>query len=72
MKTKVFLFVLPTLLLLSAKGPKLVKTKITSGVTASLPKGFVAMSDDDIAQKYPSTIKPLAILNIQTHLMVLT
>jgi hypothetical protein len=60
MKTRIFLLLIP-ILMLSANEPKLVKTKITKGVTANLPKGFVAMSDNDIAQKYPSTKKPLAM-----------
>ena len=35
--------------------------KITEGVKASLPADFLSMSDDDLAVKYPSTKKPLAM-----------
>jgi hypothetical protein len=31
------------------------------GVKVSLPKDFALMSDDDVAQKYPSTKKPLVL-----------
>ncbi len=41
--------------------PKLSKRKLTDGVSALMPKEFIPMSDDDIALKYPSTKKPLAM-----------
>jgi hypothetical protein len=58
---KNIVLILICLLGMSASKPKMAKVKITEGVTASLPKDFVAMSEDDIAQKYPSTKKPLAM-----------
>ena len=58
---KNILFIVIAFLLVSADEPKLTPMKITEGVTASLPKDFVAMSEEDIAQKYPSTKKPLAM-----------
>jgi hypothetical protein len=41
--------------------PKLKSRKIAEGVTASLPENFYPMSNDDIAQRYPSTKKPLCM-----------
>lgn len=61
MKKNLAFLIVAGLLLLSADGPKMAKVKIIDGVSVSLPKDFVAMSDDDIAQKYPSTKKPLAM-----------
>ena len=61
MKRNLIILLFISLLGISADGPKMAKMKITEGVSASLPKDFVAMSDDDIAQKYPSTKKPLAM-----------
>jgi hypothetical protein len=55
------ILILSSFILFSADGPKLSKVKITEGVTASLPKDFSPMSDNDIAQRYPSTKKPLAM-----------
>lgn len=40
---------------------KLSRRKISEGITVSLPKDFLIMSDDDIALKYPSSKKPLAM-----------
>lgn len=61
MKRNLIIVLFISLLGISADEPKMTRVKITEGVTASLPKDFVAMSDDDIAQKYPSTKKPLAM-----------
>jgi hypothetical protein len=41
--------------------PKLKSKKIAEGVRASLPDNFYPMSNDDIAQRYPSTKKPLCM-----------
>jgi hypothetical protein len=41
--------------------PKLTQTKLVDGISIGLPKEFYVMSDDDIAIKYPSTKKPLAM-----------
>jgi hypothetical protein len=39
---------------------KLVKTKVTDGIIASIPKDFKPMDDLDFSQRYPSVRKPLA------------
>jgi hypothetical protein len=56
-----FLILSSLFLLCSADGPKLISKKIAEGVHASLPKNFYPMSDDDVAQRYPSTKRPLAM-----------
>ncbi|MFL5730230.1 MAG: hypothetical protein ACJ75J_12160 [Cytophagaceae bacterium] len=45
----------------NAQAPKLKSKKIAEGVTASLPDNFYPMSNEDIAQRYPSTKKPLCM-----------
>ena len=50
-----------SLVLSAGKGPKLTMTKVAEGVTVGLPKDWFPMTDDDIASKYPSTKKPLAM-----------
>lgn len=50
-----------SLFLFSAAQPKLATQKIVDGITAGMPKDFVQMSDDDVANKYPSTKKPVAM-----------
>lgn len=50
-----------SLAMISADSPKLAKRKIYDGVTILMPEDFVVMSDNDIASKYPSTKKPLAV-----------
>ena len=58
---RILAFLLGILLLSTASVPKLRPQKIAEGVTVSLPSDFVPMSDNDIAQRYPSTKKPLAM-----------
>jgi hypothetical protein len=41
-------------------GPKLVKTKISEGITVSIPDTFTPMLPDDIVQRLPSVRAPLA------------
>ncbi|MCS6824665.1 MAG: hypothetical protein NZ529_10250 [Cytophagaceae bacterium] len=55
------LFILAVLSLLISANVSYKKTKIAKGITVSLPSGFVPMSDADIAARYPSTKKPLAM-----------
>jgi hypothetical protein len=55
------IFVGLLLLLCSFDGAKLVKTRVAPGVVVSLPAGFVPMTDDDIARKYPSFRRPTAM-----------
>lgn len=40
--------------------PKLVKTKLTDGITASIPASFKPMDEMDFTQRYPSVRAPLA------------
>lgn len=59
-------FLFPAIILisfsmLSLDSPKLSKRKIYDGVTILMPEDFVVMSDNDIASRYPSTKKPLAV-----------
>lgn len=56
----VSVFILNCLILFSFDaGTK--NVQILTGLTAKMPKDFVIMSDDDIAQKYPTHKKPLAM-----------
>ncbi|GCC51942.1 hypothetical protein SanaruYs_21730 [Chryseotalea sanaruensis] len=41
-------------------GPKLVKTKISDGITVAIPETFTPMLPDDIVQRLPSVRAPLA------------
>ena len=43
-----------------AEKPKLVKTKLAEGMTASLPASFKPMDEMDFTQRYPSVRAPLA------------
>ncbi len=43
-----------------AEKPKLVKTKLTEGMTASIPASFKPMDEMDFTQRYPSVRAPLA------------
>ncbi len=58
---KNIVFVCLALFLMSARGPKLVTQKMVDGITVGMPKDFTQMSDDDIANKYPSTKKPVSM-----------
>jgi hypothetical protein len=62
---KRFSFLVFTLTMLtfsaSSQAPKLKAMKIAEGVSASLPQNFYPMSNEDIAQRYPSTKKPLCM-----------
>ena len=55
------LVVFSLILLCSASLPKMQTVKLVDGISVQLPKDFVIMSDDDIAVKYPSTKKPVAL-----------
>src|SRR6478735_3152230 len=54
-------FIAFAFLLLSAGEPKLKTQKMVEGITVGMPKDFTQMSDDDIANKYPSTKKPVSM-----------
>jgi hypothetical protein len=55
------------LMLCSADGKKLVKTQLTKEVSVSLPVDFTPMTDDDIARRYPSHRKPVAMFTDQSR-----
>ena len=40
--------------------PRLVKTKLTNKISASLPKGWISMTEHDFVERYPSVRAPLA------------
>jgi len=48
-----------SVLLLSFAPAKLIKTKVADGITVSLPSTLSPMTQDDIAQRYPSVRAPL-------------
>lgn len=47
------------LVLSSFSVSKLVKTKLNDGVTVSIPEGLMAMTTEDMAQRFPSVRAPL-------------
>ncbi len=49
------------LALCSMKQATMKRYQLTEGISASVPDNFVPMSDNDIAIRYPSTKKPLAM-----------
>ncbi len=55
------LVVFSLILLCAADIPKMQNVKLVEGINVQLPKDFYPMSDDDIATKYPSTKKPVAL-----------
>jgi hypothetical protein len=55
--------VISTTVFYSNAQSSLKKTTLIKGLTMKLPKDFVVMADDDIAQKYPTHKKPLAMYN---------
>jgi hypothetical protein len=58
---KNIVFVALAFVFLSASGPKLKVRKMVEGITVAMPKDYTQMSDDDIANKYPSTKKPVSM-----------
>lgn len=53
------LFLALALLLMAFSSSKLIKTKINKEITVSLPEELKPMTNDDIAQRYPSVRAPL-------------
>jgi hypothetical protein len=45
----------------AADNPKLVRVKFSKSISASVPSDFTLMTDDELADKYPSTRKPVAM-----------
>ena len=56
------LFVFPT-------KDKLVKTKVGSDITVSIPESFFPMSPQDIAQRYPSVRQPIGAFTNEDRLV---
>lgn len=52
--------ILAILLIVGFAPPKLTKTKVTDGITVSLPSTLTVMTPEDIVQRYPSVRSPLA------------
>lgn len=50
---------LSCLMCVAAAPPKLMKVKVTDGITVSVPKDWHPMDDQDIVQRYPSVRAPL-------------
>jgi hypothetical protein len=48
-------------------GPKLVKTKISEGLTINLPRSFRPMDELDLTQRYPSVRQPVAAFTNETR-----
>jgi hypothetical protein len=55
--------------LVSADRPKLVKTKISEGITVSIPQGWRPMDGLDFRERYPSVRAPLAAYTNEERLV---
>ena len=54
------LFLIVVIGLLAFDQPKLMKTKVTEGITVSIPQGWRPMDTMDFTERYPSVRAPLA------------
>jgi hypothetical protein len=52
-------FLVLSVLSFSFDQPKLVKTKVANKIYASLPKGWISMTEHDFVERYPSVRAPL-------------
>ncbi len=59
--TGILLILIASLIMVAARGKKMVKIKLDKNVTIYLPDDFIVMSDDDIAKRYPAYRKPIAM-----------
>ena len=64
----VWLFLL-AFILTSADKPKLVKTKVSDGLTVSIPQGWRPMDGLDFTERYPSVRAPLAAYTNEERLV---
>ena len=48
---------------------KLIKTKVGEDVTVNLPQSFMAMTPEDLAQRYPSVRKPIGAFTNQDRVV---
>lgn len=55
------IFTLLILFFTFSDSPKLVKVKLSKTVSASVPNTFTLMTDDELADKYPSSRKPVVM-----------
>lgn len=55
--------------LLTASGPRLVKTKVNEQITVSIPQGFFPMTAEDITQRMPSVRAPLGAYTNQDRVV---
>ncbi len=62
-------FLLFLVFLMAFDQPKLVKTKIADGITASIPKGWNPMDNMDFTERYPSVRAPLAAYTDQERIV---
>ena len=58
---KVVFSLIMLLTLCSMQQATMKRYQLTEGISASVPESFVPMSDNDLAVRYPSTKKPLAM-----------
>src|SRR5688572_8264832 len=59
-KSNPLMWLFPAVLFfIAADKPKLTKVKVNDAITVSVPKDWLPMQDEDIAQRYPSVRKPL-------------
>ncbi len=59
------LILIVSLWLVPSTSLKLVKTKVSNGITVSLPAAMFPMTPDDMAQRYPSVRAPLGAFTDQ-------
>ena len=69
MRMKVFSMMLIGLLLVSATNEKLIKVKLDDKVTIFIPEGFTPMTPEDMAQRYESYRRPLALYTDRDRLV---
>jgi hypothetical protein len=63
------LFLLVLVLLTGFSSGKLVKTKVSDGITVALPAELYPMTPDDIAQRFPSVRAPLGAYTNQDRVV---
>lgn len=61
--------ILLTMVMLSVPQEKMVKTKVTDGITVKLPESFYAMGATELAQRFPSVRRPLGAYTNEDRLV---
>lgn len=59
--SSIILSIIICIFIIAARGKKMHKVKLDKNVSISLPSDFIAMTDDDIAKRYPAYRKPIAM-----------